>query len=74
MFLPNKLKEIRRERNFTTVQLGTLIGVCPSAITNWEKGTRTPNAEKIAQLASILSCTADELLGIDHSAGEGETI
>ncbi len=60
----SKLKELRNAKGMTTKELGRLIGVTPSAVTNWETGAREPNIEKIKALCAALSCTADELLGI----------
>ena len=69
-----KLKELREKAGFSQRELAEKLGVQASTVCQWESGKREPNMALVKRIASILSCTADELLGIDHSAGEGETI
>lgn len=66
------LLEIRKKRGHTTISLAALLGVCPSTITNWEKGIREPSIEMIQKITGVLNCTSDELLGIERRE-EGET-
>ena len=66
-----ELKNIRKKNNLTTIDLARKMDVVPSTITNWELGTRIPNAENIIKLSEILGCTADELLGIKKTPADG---
>lgn len=54
---------IYRERaGFTQSKLADAIGVSQSAVAMWETGDRKPNIITLKQIASILSCTVDDLL------------
>ena len=60
-----RLKEYRVKNHLTTEKLGQMIGVTPSAITNWETGIRCPNLETLCNLARVLGCTPNDLLGFE---------
>lgn len=66
-----RIREYRKSKNLTTTELGKIIGVAPSAITNWESGTRRPNIDMLIRLTEVFDCTADELLGIERRKKEG---
>ena len=68
------LRELREKKKITQEKLGDMLGVSQCSISLWESGKVNPDVTILIKLSEILSCTADELLGIDHSAGEGETI
>ncbi|HSL94209.1 MAG TPA: helix-turn-helix domain-containing protein [Bacillota bacterium] len=57
-----RLKQVRKARNMTQLQLAKLLGVEQSAISNYEKNLRTPTASIILQVASHLGVRVDELL------------
>jgi MerR family transcriptional regulator, light-induced transcriptional regulator len=57
-----RLKQVRKARNMTQLQLAKLLGVEQSAISNYEKNLRTPTASIILQIASHLEVRVDELL------------
>ena len=67
-----RLKEIRTEKRITTIELGKLLGVVPSTITNWEKGFRKPDVDMLVKLTEVFGCTADELLGIERKKPDPE--
>ena len=67
-----RIKEFRKANNLTTIELGKMVGVAPSAVTNWETGARRPNIDMLIRLTEIFDCTADELLGIDRKKPEPE--
>ena len=56
----SRLKEARRARNLTQAELGRLVGVGKSAISQYEHGLR---------LAGALGVSADWLLGIEDRRG-----
>ncbi len=58
-----RLKELRKDKKLTQVQLAKAVGQSPSAISCWEKGTRIPNAKAIITLARFFEVTTDYLLG-----------
>lgn len=61
-----KLKQLRLERGFTQSQLAERLGVSASAVGMYEQGRREPDGELLARMASVLRCSTDELLGVEH--------
>jgi transcriptional regulator with XRE-family HTH domain len=57
------LKKYRNLRNLTCEQLASKMATTKATISRWESGTRTPAPEQIKQLAIILGCSTDQLLG-----------
>lgn len=52
----------RTALHMTQVQLALMVGVVPSAITQYESGVRKPNILMLKKLARALNTTADALL------------
>ncbi len=63
--LGTRLKDLRKRKNITQSQLAEHLNLTQGAIAQWENGTTNPSIELLPKLASILSCTVDELLGIE---------
>lgn len=59
-----RLKELRRERNWTQGQVAERIGVTPSVISAYEIGIRLPSYEALLKLVRLYGVSADYLLGI----------
>ena len=59
-----RLKELRLEKNLSTVELGKQIGVSGPTISRWENNVISPNAEKICLLAKVFDVSSDYLLGL----------
>lgn len=57
-----KLKEIRERVGLTQTAIAKKMGVTSATITQYEKGARTPNAEKMMQLAKILNVTVEDIV------------
>jgi len=61
----------RTALHMTQAQLALIVGVVPSAITQYESGVRKPNILMLKKLARALNTTADALLepiDIDNDA------
>ena len=58
----SKLKYLRKKNNFTLVQLGELLGVHNTYVSQLETGKRIPNAEMILKIANIFGVTCDQLM------------
>ena len=56
------IQKYRELAGMTQAMLAEKIGVTQSAISNWECGERKPDIYTLKKLASVLSCTTDELL------------
>ncbi len=62
----DRIKELRKEKNLSQIQLASQIGVSQKAIDYWELGTNEPKASYIIKLAKYFDVSADYLLGIDE--------
>ena len=56
------IKECRKEKNLTQVQLAVKIGVSEKTISKWECGNGFPDATLMLPLCKVLGITANELL------------
>ena len=54
--------EYRLKNNLTQTELARLLSVTPNCMTQWESGTRKPNIVMLKKIATVLKCTADDLL------------
>lgn len=57
------IRDYRLRKGMTMKELGTALGVSESAVGLWENGRRKPNYERLLQIAEILECSVDDLLG-----------
>ncbi len=57
-----KLRLLRKKKNLTLAQLGELLGVHNTYISQLEKGRRNPNAEMILKIADVFSVSCDLLM------------
>ena len=56
------LKQKRKERGMTLLQLANAIGVQQAAVSLWERGKRFPRRETLEALCVLFSCKVDDLL------------
>ena len=63
--ISKRIKEMRKLRGYTQVELADSIGVQRQAIINWEKekNNTLPAIENLVDLCEILDCSMDYLLG-----------
>ena len=59
----NRLREVRRAKGMTQVELAEASGIPVSVIRKWESGTRTPLSDGLLRVAEALDVCADQLLG-----------
>ena len=57
------LKELRLEKRLTGEELGKIFNVTKVAISNWERGQRTPDTDMLSRLAAYFEVSIDYLLG-----------
>ena len=62
---PEKLKELRKEKNMSRETLANLIFVNVRTISYWELGQRECNLEQLINLSHIFNVTTDYLLGLE---------
>lgn len=60
-----RLRALRERQGFQQKDLEERIGAKPNKVSNWELGYSYPQARAIIKLAHALSCSSDELLGIE---------
>ncbi|MBS7020679.1 MAG: helix-turn-helix transcriptional regulator [Firmicutes bacterium] len=66
MFIGSRLREVREKKGYSQAKLGELTGVTKVSICGYELGHKTPSAEKLDMLATVLNITTDYLLGRDQ--------
>ena len=62
---PEKLKELRKEKNMSRETLANLIYVSIRTISYWELGQRECNLEQLVTLSNVFNVTTDYLLGLE---------
>lgn len=60
-----RLRELRLERNLSSVQLGKELGVSGPTIIRWENETILPTIEKLFNIAKFFGVTSDFLIGLE---------
>ena len=61
--MKERLKELRRGKGITQIQLAQLLNIRQSSISAWENGTANPDFENQRRLADLYGITIDDLLG-----------
>nr|WP_082301969.1 helix-turn-helix transcriptional regulator [Streptococcus gallolyticus] len=73
MIFNERLKKRRLEKGFTQQQIADKLNINRVTYTNWEKGNREPNLDKIIELTQILDTTIDYLVGLSDIPTRGIT-
>ena len=66
MSIGTNIKRIRREKGITQEKLAELLGLTPSAVSQWETDRVLPDITQLPMLCSIFDVTSDEILGISN--------
>lgn len=66
----NRIKELRKAKGISTVQLGKYLGLTNATITNYENGRRNPTPATLIKLADYFNVTVDYLIGRDDNSPE----
>ena len=61
---PERLKELRIEKNMSRKDVANLLMVNLRTISYWELGQRECNLEQLAELSKIFEVSTDYLLGL----------
>ena len=59
----DRLKQLRKSKKLTQVQVSEMIDVQQGTYSRWENGTLEPNLEAVVKLAKLFDTTTDYLLG-----------
>ncbi len=68
MSIGTNIKRIRREKGITQEKLAELLGLTPSAVSQWETDRVLPDITQLPMLCSIFDVTSDEILGISNDS------
>lgn len=58
-----KLKEIRKEKGITQIELARKLGVATGTVGNWESGKREPDFDTMTKIARFFGVSVDWLIG-----------
>ena len=61
--MQNRIRELRKQHKITMKQLGEVIGVAESTISQYETGKREPDNETLLRLGEYFGVSVDCLLG-----------
>ena len=61
--MQNRIRELRKQHKITMKQLGEVIGVAESTISQYETGKREPDNETLLRLGAYFGVSVDYLLG-----------
>ena len=59
----NRIRELREKAGMKQTKLAEKLHVGPTAVSNYETGTRDPSTDTLIKLCEIFECSADYLLG-----------
>ena len=65
MEFKDRLKELRRDRGLSQMQLAKELNLSQSAVAKWELGKTEPTASAIIAIAKYFNETADFILGLE---------
>ena len=61
-----RIKELRKEKNWTQEQLAITLGYKRAAVSEWETRNKEPEYDTLIEIADIFGVTTDYLLGRDN--------
>ena len=66
--MTNRIREIRKQRGLTMKQLGKIVDLAESTISQYETGKRQPDNETLLKLSEYFGVTVGYLLGAETQA------
>lgn len=60
---PERLKDLRKEKGMTQIELATALGVSSGTVAMWETGKRKPSFEMFEKLTQVFDKRIDYILG-----------
>lgn len=64
LLFAKRLRELRKEKGLSQVQLGELLGYGDTAISSYETGRNEPSYTDLIRICKVLDVSADYILGI----------
>ena len=68
--MQTRIRELRRAKGMTLKQLGDVLGMAESTISQYETGKRQPDNETIWKLGEFFGVTVGYLLGVENDRNE----
>lgn len=65
----NNLKELRKAKELTQLELAKLLDTTDDSIYSWEKGRSEPDINTLIKICKIFKVSADYLIGIEDECG-----
>lgn len=61
-----RLRDLRKEKELSQIQLAEKLGVDFRTISNWENGVRKPDIDMLVVVAEFFEVSTDFLLGVSN--------
>lgn len=61
--LGDRLRRLREKKEWTQKYAATVFGITSGALSNYERGERTPDAEMLKRIAEVYDVSIDYLIG-----------
>lgn len=71
--ISNKLKELRKDYNFTQEEIAAKLGISTSGYGFYEQGKNIPPIDKIVQIARIYNVSVDSITSCDYTEEEDKS-
>lgn len=71
MTIGQKIKEVRKARGISQLELGTLLGVSQAMVAQYESGIRNPKIETLQKIAAVLGVDASDLYAFGIKTDQG---
>ena len=65
--MQNRIRDLRKQRNITMKQLGNIVGLAESTISQYETGKRQPDYETLLKLGEYFEVSVGYLLGAEQN-------
>lgn len=72
MTLNERLRFLRRKKDYTQEQLAEYLGISSQAVSRWETGATSPDISLLPMLGECFGVTMDELLGVNEGEKQRE--
>lgn len=60
----NRIRELRKEKNFTQTQLAENLGITQESVSAYEHGTYEPSFGSLRKMADLLDASMDYIMGL----------
>lgn len=73
-YFSTRLKELRKERNLTIVQLSKELDCSKSIISYWENAEKEPTLSALVSISNFFQVSIDDLTGVDSYIDYNDTL